>query len=97
MDAMRLYEEAIRLAREHDFIQNEGLAHERAARFCMAHGFQTMARAYLRNARQCYLSWGANGKVRQLDQLYPHLSAEELAPDPTGTIGRRSNASTLRP
>ena len=87
MDAMRLYEEAIRLAREHDFIQNEGLAHERAARFCMAHGFQTMARAYLRNARQCYLSWGANGKVRQLDQLYPHLSAEESAPDPTGTIG----------
>ncbi|HYZ33479.1 MAG TPA: AAA family ATPase [Crenalkalicoccus sp.] len=86
LDAMRLYEEAIRLAREHGFIQNEGLAHERAARFCAAHGFQTIADAYLRNARHCYLSWGADGKVRQLDELYPHLR-EERAPDPTTTIG----------
>jgi hypothetical protein len=32
-DAMRLYEKAIRAAREHGFIQNEGTAHESAARF----------------------------------------------------------------
>ena len=25
----------------------------------------------------CYLSWGADGKVQQLDQLYPHLRKEE--------------------
>jgi predicted ATPase len=59
LDAMRLYEEAIRLAREHGFIQNEGLAHELAARFCAAHGLETIAHAYLRNARYCYLRWGA--------------------------------------
>jgi PAS domain S-box-containing protein len=86
LDAIRLYEEAIRLAHADGFIQNEALAHERAARFCTARGFATMADAYLRNARYCYLSWGADGKVRQLDQLYPQLSEKEPAPGPTSTI-----------
>ena len=35
---------------------------------------------YLRDARNCYLHWGADGKVRQLEQLYPHLRAEGKAP-----------------
>src|SRR6516162_805825 len=43
--------------------------------------------AYLRKARYCYLRWGANGKVRQLDELYPHLREEEPVPAPTSTIG----------
>ena len=42
---------------------------------------------YLRNARDCYLRWGADGKVRQLDALYPRLRTEEPAPAPTSTIG----------
>src|SRR4029077_13956679 len=77
VDAMRLYEEAIRVARENGFVQNEGLAYEVAARFYMALGLETIADAYLRNARHCYLRWGADGKVRQLDRLYPHLTAVE--------------------
>jgi signal transduction histidine kinase/ActR/RegA family two-component response regulator len=85
-DAMRLYEEAIRLARENRFAQNEGLAHEVAARFYAARGFDTIADAYLRNARRCYLRWGALGKVRQLDQRYP-LPREESLYAPTATIG----------
>ena len=31
-------------------------------------------------------SWGADGKVRQLDQLYPHLKKEEPPSGPTSTI-----------
>ena len=42
---------------------------------------------YLRNARHGYLRWGADGKVRQLDALYPHLREAEPAPGPTSTIG----------
>ncbi len=76
-DAMRLYEQAIRSARDNGFVQNEGLAHEVAARFYTARGFETIANAYLRNARSCYLRWGADGKVRQLDRLYPQLVAPE--------------------
>jgi PAS domain S-box-containing protein len=86
LDAIRLYEEAIKLAREHGFIHDEALAQEHAARFCTARGFPTMAEAYLRNARHRYLSWGADGKVRQLDQRYPQLTRQEVAPGPTSTI-----------
>src|SRR5882757_9189949 len=85
-DAMRLYEHAIQSAREHGFVQNEGVAHEVAARFYAARGFETISNAYLRSARSCYLRWGADGKVRQLDRLHPHLAtAEEQRP--TAAIG----------
>jgi PAS domain S-box-containing protein len=51
----------------------------------MARGFETIAHAYLRNARHCYVRWGALGKVRQLDQRYPRLQGE--SPSPTATFG----------
>ena len=77
LDAERLYEQAIRSARANGFVHNEALANELAARFYAARGFEKIAHAYLRDARYCYLRWGADGKVRQLDQLYPHLREEE--------------------
>jgi PAS domain S-box-containing protein len=86
-DAMRLYEQAIRSAREHGFVQNEGLAHEVAARFFTARGFDTIAHACLREARRCYLRWGAFGKVRQLEQLHPHLRGVAVPTSATTTIG----------
>jgi PAS domain S-box-containing protein len=87
LEAERLYEAAIRSAREHGFVQNEGLAHEVAARFYAARGFDTIARAYLREARRCYLRWGGFGKVRQLEQLHPHLRDAPVPASPTTTIG----------
>jgi PAS domain S-box-containing protein len=86
-DAMRLYEQAIRSARDLGFVQNEGLAHEVGARFYAARGFETFAHAYLREARRCYLRWGALGKVRQLEQLHPHLRDASVPASPTTTIG----------
>ena len=86
LDAEHLYEQAIRSAHENGFVHNEALANELAARFYAARGFEKIARTYLRDARYCYLRWGADGKVRQLDQLYPHLKAEELLPHATNTI-----------
>jgi PAS domain S-box-containing protein len=87
LEAMHLYEEAIRLAHANGFVHNEALASELAALFYAARGFDIIAHAYLRKARYCYLLWGADGKVRQLDELYPHLREEEGAPGPTSTIG----------
>ena len=83
LDAERQYEQAIRLARAHDFVHNEALAYEVAARFYSSRGFENFASAYLRNAWSCYLRWGAHGKVKQLDRLYPHLAVAE---DRTATI-----------
>jgi signal transduction histidine kinase/GAF domain-containing protein len=85
LDAMRLYERAIALAREHGFVQNEGLAHEVAARFYAARGFDSFAHAYRRRARDCYRRWGAEGKVRQLEQLHPELR-EEPTPAPVAAM-----------
>jgi PAS domain S-box-containing protein len=75
--AQRLYEQAIRSAHDHGFVQNEGVAYEVAARFYVASGFETIADVYLGKARYCYLRWGADGKVEQLDRLYPHLAPPE--------------------
>jgi PAS domain S-box-containing protein len=87
LDAERLYEKAIRAAQQNGFVHNEGLANELAARFYAGRGFEKIARAYLHDAHYCYLRWGADGKVRQLDELYPYLRDEVLAPGPTNTIG----------
>jgi PAS domain S-box-containing protein len=86
-DTLRLYEQAIQSAREHGFVQNEGLAHEVAARFCSACGLKTIAQAYLRNARNCYLRWGALGKVRQLERFHPELLEDASPRPPAAAIG----------
>ncbi len=84
-DALRLYEQAIHLARENGFVQNEGLAHELAAQYYLAQGLETAGYAHLRNARNCYDRWGAHGKVKQLDEWYPRLR-EGRTPAPSGTV-----------
>ena len=83
LDAEHLYEKAIRLAREHGFVHIEAIGNELAARFHLDRGYQTIAHAYLRAARHCYLRWGALGKVAQLDERHPGI--EEPAPPGSST------------
>jgi signal transduction histidine kinase len=85
-EAMRLYEKAIQSARENGFVQNEGVAHEVAARFYAARSVERIAHAYLRDARQCYLRWGGLGKVWKLERLHPWLAKESAASMPSATI-----------
>jgi PAS domain S-box-containing protein len=87
LDAMHHYEEAIRLAHANGFVHMEALACELAARFYEARRFDRIAGTYLRAARYGYVCWGAIGKVRQLDSLYPQLGAERAAGGPASTIG----------
>jgi PAS domain S-box-containing protein len=86
LEAERLYEDAIRSARVNGFVHIEALANELAARFYGARGFETSSVAYLKEARHCYLRWGADGKVRQLDEHYPHLCPEQRVTDPRSAI-----------
>jgi PAS domain S-box-containing protein len=86
LDAERLYEQAIHSARDNGFVHHEAIAYERASDFHRARGFDQIADLYLRNARYGYLRWGADGKVRQLEAMYPQLRTEEPAPGPTSTI-----------
>lgn len=86
LDAMDLYQHALRSAKANGFVHDEALAYERAAAFYRARGLDQFADTYLRNARACYALWGADGKVRQLDQCYPGLMQAQPTTDPTSTI-----------
>jgi len=77
-EAMVLYERAVTSARENGFLQNEALANEVAAGFYQERGLLSIAHAYLRQARACYLRWKADAKVRQLDRRHPWLKEEAL-------------------
>ena len=86
VDAEHLYEKAIQSAHAHALVHDEAIAYERAAAFYKTRGFDRFAMLYLQSARRCYLRWGADGKVRQLDQFSPHLPQDEPEPRPTRTI-----------
>ena len=84
IEAMQLYEQAIRSAAERGFLQDQALASELAARFCRLRGLEKMADTYLDEARDCYARWGAVAKVSQLDQGHPRARQQApLAARPT--------------
>jgi signal transduction histidine kinase len=86
LNAQELYDKAIREAHKYGFVHNQAIANEIAGRFYAERGYETIAATYLRAARACYLRWGADGKVRQLEALYPHLKVDKSTPDSTATI-----------
>ena len=62
LDAERLYEQGIQLARANGLPHDEAIAYERAAAFYGKRGFGQIAALYLQNARRCYLRWGLTAK-----------------------------------
>jgi PAS domain S-box-containing protein len=86
-EAMRLYEQAILAAEANGFVHHKAIACELAGYFYSARGFEKIAQMYLQDARHCYVHWGADAKVRRLEQRYPHLADEDSAAGPTSTIG----------
>ncbi|KVT79373.1 hypothetical protein WK59_22950 [Burkholderia ubonensis] len=73
--AMRLYDEAANLAASADFVHEQALAYELAARHADAVGLGSVARHYLRLALASYRRWGAHAKVLQLETKHPFLAA----------------------
>lgn len=74
--AADLYDKAIALAKENDFVNEEALANEVAARFYLSKGKEKIARAYLQDAHYCYYRWGAHAKVKDIEERYPQLFTE---------------------
>ncbi|XYH95612.1 AAA family ATPase [Sorangium sp. So ce1128] len=94
LEAMRLYEQASRAAHDGGFVHLEALANELAGRFYMGRGLDTNGVNHLRNARACYARWGADGKVKQLDQQHPHLVESRLLAT-TATVAMRTEQLDL--
>jgi predicted ATPase/two-component sensor histidine kinase len=73
LDAMHLYETAIRAARDGRLVHHEAFAYERAGKFYDSRRFERIARVYLENAHACYVRWGALGKASRLAATFPGL------------------------
>jgi len=70
VDAAEAFDDAIKLAAENGFTQDEALANELATQFYLRQGKEKIARAYLYDALRLYEKWGAFAKVRHLSQKY---------------------------
>ncbi len=73
LEAMDLYDQAITSARENEFIQNEALANELAAKFWLNRDKEEIARLYMTKAYYGYQQWGAKRKFEDLQEKYPDL------------------------
>ncbi|NER50844.1 MAG: GAF domain-containing protein [Symploca sp. SIO1A3] len=73
--AAELYDRAIALAKEHEYLQEEALGNELAGKFYLAQGKTTIARAYMLEAHYAYLKWGAVAKIKDLEERYLQLVA----------------------
>jgi GAF domain-containing protein len=91
LEAEELYEQAIASAAEHEFIQEETLAYELAAKHYLARGREKIAQTYMKEAHSCYERWGATAKVKELETRYPQFFAQRE--DSTSTHTTSGNAS----
>ncbi len=85
LEAMHLYDQAIDFAKDNDFIHEEALGNELAARFYLSLNKIKIARTYLQEARYGYGCWGANAKVKMMEQEYRdflNLSLSESSSNP---------------
>ncbi|MCT7982346.1 AAA family ATPase [Laspinema sp. A4] len=93
-EAMEWYDCAIASARDHEYLQEEAIANERAAEFYFNLGRSKIAQLYLIDAYAAYLRWGATAKVHQLELHYPHLLSPKRVRDPNSTESTHTTTST---
>jgi predicted ATPase/signal transduction histidine kinase len=83
IEAIEMYDKAIALAKENEYLNEEALAHELAAKFYLEWGKQKLAKPYLIDAYYAYARWGAKAKIDHLEQGYPQLLAPILQQERT--------------
>ena len=81
--AATYYEKAISGASENGYIHEEAIANERAAEFYLSLGREKVAKAYMTDAYYCYISWGATGKIKDLEKRYSNLIIRTQIPEIT--------------
>ncbi|MDY7007808.1 MAG: AAA family ATPase [Cyanobacteriota bacterium] len=88
-EAIELYNKAISGAEENEYIQEEAIANELAAKFYLDWKQEKVALVYMRDAHYCYSRWGATAKIKHLEQKYP-----QLLQSPTATTSGAKILST---
>ncbi|MEG4279966.1 AAA family ATPase [Microcoleus sp. MON1_C1] len=93
-EAMDWYDRAIATAAENEYINEEALSYELAAKFYLSKNKTLIANTYLQNARSYYLRWGAAAKVKDLEKRYPQLWLRQTS---TGTNLSGITSTSLPP
>ena len=92
-DSLDAFDDAIRYARQIESLQHEALAQELAGRLWLARGNETVAAAYLGEARRRYREWGAHAKVAALDERHPRLGLSQKAAAPSLDVATVTKAA----
>ncbi|MEG4574764.1 ATP-binding protein [Microcoleus sp. N3A4] len=79
-EAMELYDRAITGAQANEYLNEEALACELAAKFYLSLGREKIARVYMTDACDCYVRWGDKAKIDDLEKRYPQLLKPILEP-----------------
>ncbi|MBE8987450.1 ATP-binding sensor histidine kinase [Nostoc sp. LEGE 12450] len=97
IEAIEMYDKAIALAKQNEYINEEAIAHELAAKFYWSWGKQAIAQTYMTNAYYTYSHWGAIAKVKDLEARYPQLivqsNTEKIEPNYLHNIQTNSTTS----
>ncbi len=72
-EAIDYYDRAIQGAKANEYIQEEALSNELAAKFYLDWGKEKVAAGYMQEAYYCYARWGAKAKTDDLENRYPQL------------------------
>jgi hypothetical protein len=97
-EAEEFYEQAIQGAKENEYLQEEALGYELAAKHYLARGREKFAQLYMKEAHYCYERWGATAKAKDLETRYPQFfpQSSNVAPTPVRTTsGTTSNTSQV--
>ncbi|WP_293142319.1 AAA family ATPase [Okeania sp. SIO3I5] len=89
------YDRAIAGAKENNYIQEEAMANELAAKFYLHWGKEKVAAGYIQEAYYCYTRWGAKGKVAYLEEKYPQLLEVILQATNSASISEETISRTL--
>lgn len=88
------YDRAIALAQSHHYPNEAALANELAAKFFLQQQRDSFARVYLNEAYYGYYCWGATAKLRQLEESYSYLLAQQVIHSQQGTLPTTPLAAT---
>ena len=93
--AANLYEKAITGAKKHEYINEEALAWELAAKFYLQWDKPTIAKTYMIEAHYRYSLWGAIAKVKHLEENYPEFF-EDIEEQKTEKLTTKSTTTTTK-
>ncbi len=96
--AMQYYRQGAELARDNGYLHEEALANELCAQFFCSIGLDDVADIYLRKAYAGYEDWGAQAKLKQLENRYGRrldLARTTVTETLTGTTAEIIDLSTI--